>query len=448
MQKEPKLEKIRWEDIRERVLYKNPLFAKFIDKIEPDSNFPLYIAKYPFGSTILDEGRFRLPFNHELIDIEDPLCPKNLQTELGYNVGSVPIGFILNNSVELFITADNRIIPFSVITKGKIFGLWSALNPETSGFVARKAWSMVAGSRFISVLPRLTDAASFKKLRKARNIRSQLPRTLLDHGPLLEQMANHKDFPSEWYAEILFFPKKWLTHHKGEAWAEFRLFLYETACQSANYWCNKVVYDCVWHTIIRDFAQQNIKVMPHVIDIVDHLIKMMLGILPGFAPALDDTMAPVNSFKADFVNIYGLKRFAPTIMVPTHLTETLNRPVYWSMQLPTHFGTNPKPRKLQSVIADLREIRYLLRKFRRAVLEDKIPVITGTPFYDFMKKVHFEYFHSDVGPDDEILPSLEMVTKDLTLIDCDSEFGSRSFSEVSPFVRGCISISLKNTNNS
>lgn len=442
---QPTLDAIKWKSIRDVVHKINPDFAKIIDNLDVSDDFILYKARYPFGSMIIDVNKFYLPYNDKLVPLDDPQIPEELKKLLGYNsynTGSLPLGICLNRSVELYMQqSDHRLIPFSLMDKGKIFGLWGSLNRNIS-YIAPKVWHMTAGARCIFFLPKITDTPSYKKLCKARSIKLPMPTNLLEQGPLLAQLAKHKDC-SPWFTEMLYFPRNWLEKRDTEAWANFHLFLHEIAWEGTEHWRNKVVYDYIWDTFVKDLTRRNIKVLPYIVDIVEHLIMIGLGVLPGFAPAIDEEIAPIESFKIDFVDIYGLKHFAPTIMIPKHLSHLDDKCVYWSLQLPTYFESTPKPRKENSIISDLKEVKNLLERFINAVLDQKIEAVLGTPFYDFIKEIRFDFFHSDIYDlEDGIRPSSEMPIEDKNLIKCSTKFGRRGFSEISPFVRGCVRISL------
>lgn len=439
------LEEVKWEDVKKKVHAVNPQLAEKINSLKLGNNFVLYKARYPFGCTILNRSTFYLPYNGKLVSLHDAVIPKKIKENLMYNnyiLGSVPLGLCLENTAELYMQQEDRIIPFSFFTPGKIFGLWSSLN-NTRTDPAPRVWYITAGARSIFLLPKITDTPSYKKLSKARGLKQPMPRDLLQHGYVLAEMTKHVEFSNPWYTEMLFFPNDWLEQHEGEAWARFHLYLYEIAWEKADYWRNKVVYDYIWDSFIRDFGRRNLKVSPYIVDIVEHIVMIGLGVLPGFRPAIDDNEGPITDFQNDFIKIYGLRYFAPTIMVPAHFDGKPGEYIYWSLHLASYFESFPKPRTPSSIISDLREIINLLQKFSDAVLEGKIPEVIGTPFYDFFKKIQFDFFHSDVEIGDAIRHSREMAKEDKRLITCSKAFGKREFSEISPFVRGCVRISAR-----
>ena len=61
MEKTRVIRKFIWKEIRDKVAKVNAALANIIDQIDPDSRFPLYSVRYPYGSIIVEEGVFYLP---------------------------------------------------------------------------------------------------------------------------------------------------------------------------------------------------------------------------------------------------------------------------------------------------------------------------------------------------------------------------------------------------
>lgn len=440
---QPTIKEVKWKDVKEAVAKVNPKFAAVINNMSLSNDFSLYLVRYPFGSLIVKSGVFYVPNEKgQIVPISDPSISDKFRKALNYNNG-IPMGVILKKSAELFMQTKEHTIPFGMMKEGKIFALWRILNPSMS-YLAPQIWNISSGARDIFFLPKITDTASYKKLAKARNIKYPMPRNLLEQAAILTHLANHKEFSSEWNTEMLFFPNIWLKYQDDDNWIRFHHFLLQEAWENSEHWRNKVVYDFIWDSFVKEITEKNIRIAPHRIDIVKHLIMVGLGVLPGFCPAIDNEAAPVGSLQDEFIDIYDLKRFSPTIMVPHHFSPNEKRPVYWSLQFPTHFESNPKPYTSNSIIEALREIKILLEEFIQAVNEGKLEGLTGTPIPDFFKLIRYDFFHSDLVPnhEDGIRHSKEMVDGDKSLIKCAKKYGHRTFSEISPFVRGCVRISV------
>lgn len=428
----------RWDNIKEDVRRVNPEFAEVVDDLKTKNDYPLYIVYYPFGSLIIDTGRFRFPLKDgSLAPITCSAISSDIREQLGYNAGSIPLGLVLDHSVELFLQTEDRVIPSAVTKSGKLIGLWAALS---SIHVWLDAWHMTAGARSIFVLPKITDTAGHKKLCRARNIKMPLPRNLGMHWSLLTKVAQHSDFSQPWYTKVLLFSKNWLSEQKNDSWIRFQRFLYQEAWIGTEYWRRKIVYDHIWDTIIRELTKNDIRATPFIIDIVKYIIMVGLGAVPGFCPAVNNEEVPVEGLQEDFIKLYGLKNYAPTIMVPHHFSIINKRPVYWSLTMPTHLESTVKPKTLTSTLVILREIRDLMLYFKQTILKNS-NTIKDSPIEQFLTQVQFDFFHSEPDSEGQIRLSLEMPKGDSSLIHCSSKFGQRLFSDVSPFVRGCVRFS-------
>ena len=235
--------------------------------------------------------------------------PLEVREQLGYHDGHIPLGMVLNRSVELYMQTEDRVIPFNVIKAGRLVGLTFVLSPV---HVWPQAWHMTAGARSIFVLPKITDSISHRKLCRARGMKVPLARDLGTHWSLLTKMANDSGFSQPWCTEVLFFSKKWVDNSKDDDWLRFNYFLYQEGWAAIEYMLTKTVYDHVWDILIRELTKYDIKATPFIIDVTKYIIMVGLGAVPGFSPAINDDEAPIKGLQEDFINHYGLKNYAPT----------------------------------------------------------------------------------------------------------------------------------------
>jgi hypothetical protein len=430
--------KVSWNEVRDQVRKINPELCKIIDGIDTKDKYPLYKVRYPFGSNIIDSGIFHYPSDDgNLAPLLSNQVPSHIRTQLGYNGGGIPMGLILNRSVELFLQTEERVIPFSVKQPGDLCSLWAALN-QTRSYVWPHVWNMTAGARSLFVLPKITDNIRYKKLCRARGIRMAIPRTLNMHWSLLSKMSQHSDYSKPWFTEILFFSENWLKNRPDEGWLKFHHYLHQEGWSKTEYWRNKIVYDHIWDIFVRDLTKQDLKASSYVIEMVKHVIMVGLGIVPGFCPAINDNEAPFEKFQEDLIDIYGLKNFSPAIMVPHHYSAEEKRPVYWSLHTQSHFETTIKAKTFTSTLSILKEISDLIDQFKQSILKHTNKLAVDSPLEELIKRTQLDFFHSEIDEDGQIRQSLEMPKEDKNLIQNIKKFGKRTFSDVSPFVRGCI----------
>lgn len=431
---------VKWSQIKKQVIEANPVLGKTINNMNPGEDLDLCLVRYPYGSAILENGLFYFPLEDgSLAPLDDPRMPKKIKEKLGYS--GMPLSVVLDHSAELFIQTEDRIIPFTMMMKGKIFALWGVLNPSNM-FHAPDIWSITAGARNIFLLPKFSDSNAYKKLARARNIKLPLPRKLLDQWSVMSQMAQHNEFSDNWHTEILFFPAQWVQEQNTEAWKDFHRYLLQEGWDTTEYWRTKIAYDLTWDLFVKNLTKQGIKVSPRAVDIVKHLLALSFGVLPGFSPAVDDEAAPVKALQRDIQEIYGFKDLFPTILVPTHYSTLNLKPVYWSLQYPTYFEGYTKPITENSALVELREVHYLMDHFCHAVLHGKIEKITNSFTHDIIKHTEFSFFHNESDSEGVIKLSEEIVKEDASFMR-NSYDKSRGFALNGPFMRGCVRLSAR-----
>lgn len=426
-------EEMRWDEVRDKVYKVNPGFVEVVDQLKSKNDFPLFKVRYPFGSSIIDTGKFQFPLpDGSLGGLDHSGIPNRVREELGYHNGHIPLGMVLDRSVELFMRTENRVIPFNLIKAGRLVGLTFVLSPV---HVWPQAWHMTSGARSIFVLPKITDIHNHRKLCRERKIKMPLARDLRTHWSLLTKMAADENFSQPWHTEILFFSKNWVDKKKNDNWLRFNYFLYKDGWAAIEYMLTKTMHDHIWDILIRELTQYEVKVSPFIIDVTKYIVMVGLGAVPGFSPAINDDEAPICGLQKDFIEHYGLKHYAPTIMIPHHFSAENKRPVYWSLAMPTHFESTVKPKTLTSTMVTLREIREMMFHFKQTML--KYSKTRDTSTEEFLNKVRFDFFHSEPDAEGQIRLSLEMPKEDSSLTFCSQKM-VRRFSDVSPFVRGCV----------
>ncbi len=434
----PFLEKLTWKQARAEVAQTNPTLAHEIDKLDPDDQYLLIKARYPFGSKILDKGVLHLPGkNHQLLSIDNPDLDPAVKSALSY-AQTMPMGIVLNNSIELYLMENNRAVTFSLMTTGKIFALWTVLESSQSTHLGH-IWNISAGARSVMMLPKISDITFYKKLKREFDLFSSVPKEFLDQWEIFKELSQSPLFPEPWAVDMLFFSGKWLENRTDPKWQLFRQYLRETAWHETAYLRNQVMVDFAFSCALE---ARNLKPNPYLTDTVKHLYSIGIGTYPGFVVAQNSIAAPIRGLQAIFTDIYNL-RYSPTMIQPGYISTTsMENPCYYSLAVPTLMVFSPKSRKFNSKLEDLREIRHIMHGVSSYLLEDKLKLV-NTPIYKWAKDIEYGYFHSETDDKESIHNSGEIVKKDTALIDELQRYPQKSFCATSPFLRGCIRISTK-----
>ena len=427
-----------WAAIANRVRSLNPNFAKILDLYSQDHPEACYLVKYPFGQKILEAGELQIPAHSgKFLPLTHPDQSKNIKKNLSYITG-MPIGLVLDHTLEMFLSINQRETPFSIMEPGKIFGLWAWLNPSLS-CERGNMWHITSGARSIFMLPKLTDSASHKKLQRFCGIHESAPTQLSDQWKvftaLFNQHAHRENY--QWSSELLFFSEDWIQQQNEELWRHLKLFLYQCAWDATAFWRNQFIYDLEFYHALEN---NNLKPDPYIIDTSRHTLAISTGIQTGFGVALDDHAAPISFLQKIYLEIYDLP-YAPTFMQPTYIHNQQQQPIYYSLQTPTLGSASPKARKLASKKYNLKELKYVLNKVLKTLSYNTFELQNSpVSLFNITKNLNIRYFHTEEDPLDGIEHAAKIVNTDPLLQAHLTHYPEYPFCDTSLFLCGVIQL--------
>jgi len=437
--------KLTWKDGGRDVISKvNPVLTEIIDKIDPSTEHLLVKVSYPFGSEILKNGILHLPNDNEgFTSFSDSSFDPDLKELFAYNLGANPVAVLLKNTAELFLDLGDRIIPFSIISPGKIFGTWKVLDDKISHCPATFVWGLTAGARSVFMLQKISETGGYNRLKNRLDINTDKARNLLDHWRVFKEIAHSDFFGNPWEVEVAFFSGNWFTHKHDSAWNEFNYYLMQTAWDGSCYWRNQFIWGIIFSTIQKELAKLNIKPSIYMFSLVKQLLLVGTGAVLGFQPAIDDFLAPIRKLQEIFTDIYDLKHCAPIIMQPANfkLHNSRCRPVYYSLQHLSSIEFAAKSNEKTSTLEDLYYLRRYLRKCINEIVQDKFNIET-TPLYEVVRTVEYNFYHNNAGRYKEIQDSKTIPIGDKVFQSIMEEYKG-NFPKNSAFFNGCIKISHK-----
>jgi len=432
-------EKITWDDIKADIKNVNPKLYSIIEKISPSTKFYLYKIKYPYAQNIIKSGKFILPNKEgEYVSIENKDITPEVKNDFKYTDFGIPCGIVLKNSYELVINISNYLLPVLVSDPGDIFALWKQLDP-TPYFHPVKLFDAISGSRTAFMLPNVSDLAFHANLRRDFGVNKTPPKELLDQFDIFKKI--YQESGTEWNCELLFFTDLWIDSIKNDpAWRDLYLYFLESAWNSSRYERNRLFYD---FAISYVQAARNLKPNPYLTDTVQHLIMLSLGTGVGYAPTTNNERGPFSLIQEAYINSYGMKKYAPTIMQPEHLRlEKNSTPIYYSLQFPTTIEFSPRSRQIATALSDLSEIKHIMDSFIDEMKKEKLN-IDDTILNLLTDQIQFKYFHSKPDRFGEILLSNQIPDFDKRLQSSLANFKSPNFAQNGAFLRGCIQIAYE-----
>lgn len=439
--------RISWQQIRGRVHQVEPKFASIVDKLAPDDTFPLYLAFYPYGSTDADTVSSLFPdASGNYYRLTDPAAPKDVLKHLGYSKNDTPLGMVLDKELECYIDLKQEgiTIPWLIYTPGKIFPFSRILSRKSQRIYAPNGLlSSTAGARSTFMLPNIGSATNHSNLRRDFNVKSPPPKSLYEHWHVFKEIVHSNVHQNDWRCCIMYFGEKWITKiDNDKSWAELKHYLHELAWEQYEYERNRVHYDITFSMIQK---RRNLKPNPYLADTARHLFAAALGAAPSYIPATNDQALPVSLLQTVFTESYGLKKYIPTIMHPTHFRfEQDTQPIYYSLQHPSTHVFSPKSREAASTLFEIRELEHIMRIFIEELAKDNA-LCSDTVIGEIAKRVEFTYFHNKQDRHRIVQPSTNMLALDKRFkhITNKQKKSTARFASDAPFVRGCISITTK-----
>lgn len=434
----PHIEKLQWKNVRKAVEAVNKPLAKIIDNLDPSPEYALYKASYPFGCESVREGKLYLP-NSEgtMLPLNNSNLPKEFGEQLSYNVETNPVSLILKNQFEIYLELADRsvILPTGLASPGNLISLGRVLHAQHGFLQPPFLWNISAGVRSLFMLPKISAAAGYKKLKRQFDIHvDEPPKSLLDHWEVFKEIGNNPNFGEMWTAEILYFGKKWFEHLDDKEWVYFSHYLYKVGWTTTEYYRNQFIWELIYSLIKK---KRRLKPNPYVADTAKHLIAMGVGAAPGFGPAMSDIAGPISKIQRAFKDHYPIGDYAPIIMQPKLLDlQKKNDTVYYSLSCPIAIEFSPSTRIISNKITHLYEIKYLMEKYLEELAKDNFN-IEGTLIKKLLSNVKFEYFHNDCDTYPGIRPVQEILQEDQLIASlCNNKRDVLSLN--SPLINGCV----------
>jgi hypothetical protein len=439
------LVKTTWQKMRNRVRQVEPQFAEIVDALNPDDSFALYLAYYPYGAMDADAKSTLLPTqNGNYYRLTDNDVPADIQTHLGYSANNTPFGMVLEKQIESFINLKKQSvsIPWQIYTPGKMFPLTRILPMHSKRVYSPNGLlSSVAGSRCAFMLPNIGSAVNHVNLQREFNVRKQTPKTLYEHFDIFKEIVSCEDTKPDWRCCVMYFSEQWIIKIiNDDAWACLKKYLHEVAWHQFEYDINRVNYENIFSIVQMN---RNLKPNPYLTDTAKHLFETAIGSAPGYAPAIDESAMPLNLLLTAFSEVYGLKKYTPTIMQPVYFNYNQDQyPVYYSLQNPSTHVFSPKSRETSSTIFEMRELEYIMGVFADEISRTN-SMCSGTLMELAAREVKFDYFHNKVDTHGIVNHSSAIEKADDRFL---SKFNlkQKEFASDSPFFRGCISMAARN----
>jgi hypothetical protein len=361
--------------------------------------------------------------------------PHELQDQLGYLFPALPLGLVLSGEMQLSMQQrENSSIFWSVFETGNIFAI-NAILDWPNKYQAPYYFRMTAGPRSVYMLPSISNRVNFSRLQRHYGQDISFPETQKEHWQFFKDLTNSPQFKTQWYCKVLFFGKKWIETLKQNM--ALRLFLLDYGWRSSALPRNNYILEEIWNDFIDTI--RNKKVDRYVLAMARYIFETSIGKHLSYQIAdSDDRSGPFNEIARIIMEVYGLKKYIPLIMVPKRYNPAIHDAAYLSVQLPTINITREYLSKNNFLMADYREIYYVVTKFATNIRTD---VLNLLPIYD-VRQFNYGFYSADSDRTGKFLSAEHLFEGDHHLEHW-LEFGNKNIEFRNTFTRACVKIRRK-----
>lgn len=432
------LVKTTWENVRARFSKVDPYLAKLIDKVSPNNEFPIYLLYFPYGMLKGDTTSSYFPLmGGGIAKLSDPNIDKTILNDLGYGMNSSPVGIILDKSIEYFVEVNDQAFPYLISGPGTIFNRRFLLEKKGGrNYRPNSVLSATSGSRTAFMLPSINNHNGISRLSKKIGADLTTPRKLTEHFNLFKSISQYNN--NNWCSCLAYFSESWITHILTDPeWSEIKHYILSETNNKESFSAGSVFFDIFCSKVQKD---RNLRTSsPYLTNTAIHLIKIALGEYPGYIPATNEDMLPLNDIQDFITNTFQLRK-TPTVMIPHQLIyEKEKNPVYYSLQYPTtpHFLSKKNENVTANQEIDI--INDILSKLIDEMSKDG-SFLSGTVFADLSKNIRFNYFHNYPPRESKLIQSSRLLSNLDPRFTHNYEKSFPEFSFEGQFLRGCIQI--------
>lgn len=434
---------VTWPQVREEIYSVNKKLFHIIEQIDPDPSYKLIKIKYPYGEKICDLGTLQTPTAlGRYFRLDHPETSEAFRKVLTY--APTPLVLQLKNESEIFIDMGSRIVPLNVFKPGDLYGHIDSLS-NTKHCPIAPVWNITSGVRSVFMLPKITSNQGHHRLRVECGVDPSPPKYLKDHWYTFKKIVQNST-AHQWSTQIIVFTDQWLREKHDVNWLKLHNFLLKETWKTAQLMQLRDEMSVLWETFAQVFSDKALVINPYIVGTIKHLIYLAGGAIPGFRPSNQETHAlPGRTIEKAYEEIYGMKDYFPTIMMPSKLNVSNQYcPIYYSMNYPTLQECSPLIKRTANVITDLRDVKNLLSTLEYVLENEK--KLYNTLTYKLMKSSLFEFFHREKDRFGDISDSKEQLANDPNLNPTHIHYNKqKTFSMTSPFLRSCIRIRKKAT---
>lgn len=375
--------------------------------------------------------RFFYPLGNKLVKHLD--LPEELQKDFDAYNGNMPMGLVIEKSIEYTIYEETRTIPAYIYRTGDMFAYEKLLTANQLPF-AIPLYHAYSGARSCFCVSNLGNETLFAPLKSQLKKNVSAPKSLFYHQPFFKTLYEDIVKQHDWKLKVLYFSGSWKKAiNESKDLIPLRLYLFQQYWKRAELSRVRTAVDYLCSTIFNELT--DFKPEPSVTGAIQYFTSLLLGAYPGYTPIIsnDDIYLPTNEIQDILLSRYKLPN-SPTIIAPSYFNDTNH--IYYALSYPSAITFSREYLPQQTTIKKLDLFARLTQAFFNKMMER--PRLKNTYIGSILPITEIKYFHTHMaGYQFDEIQSINALEK------YDRRFQAKDInlplSKSSPFLRGLIS---------
>ena len=417
------IQTLRWDEVSENIKSANPELFKILDADKAIKSEIFSIYRYKYGDIVADEKNFYLPNN----TVEHHT--------------KIPFGMFLTKRFGLFMSFNDTIVTDETYVPGELINISKIIEKQDDHNTIDMI-SICAGTRNPTFVGNMIYEQKHNKIKRFLKNDVPKPNKIMNHFNTIRDIAKYAD--SDWRAELLAFPEKWVNSIKSKKSHPFKEYIYQYALKKSAY-SRYIEYYYLILSHIKNTHSSSLTHNSYMNNIVRHIFNITCGTTPAFSLANNDESMPLSLIEDIYLNYYQ-PDFAPLVFIPSSFKNKNKGAHYFS--IPKHTAVY-KPTSISSTLKVCSDVKELFKVYGQGIKE--LGFCHETKFYNISQQLELTVIHERKGLQHDIGNAIllsDIANYDVDIKNKIDSFNERGYKLQTPkrseFFNGSLGLKLKN----
>lgn len=397
------MEKWNIDNVIKAVRPVNVELARVLEKMNLGKEYYAYYAEYNYGDDISDDHNFYFPFQNKLVIFED--LPLEIQHDFKRWKSAIPLGIVLDKTMEHYINRTDRTIPARFFRAGDCFGYDFRMG-NIEHVIALPLYSVMAGARSTFCMASLGNNKLFSPLKKYLNRTTTSPKNLYEQHTFFKEL--YKAFYPEnpWKLKLLYFPDNFMVSvQENPEFQPLANYLLQQYWQVGEITRARTTHDYLSSEVFSNMKKYKPTPEPCITEAIRSFILIMINACFAYRPLINDAYLPLDTIQNILLNEYKIEH-RPIIFGPD--TSKNSSTLYYLLNYPSSMLFSRSYARDASTIKVLDLLHRMTKDFFDEMLSQRYAEKSRNTFIiSQIKSTQIQHFHTHTHEDYKQILSID-----------------------------------------